>query len=1659
MANFNSDLSKVIGRTMYSKRERHQTLGGNTLSTIFDTNWSTVQNSAIFNNYGSGVEVGNFQIVFNDTSNTGKQYNNGDWIRNKSGDGGTYNISVNTYGHIISAIPNNNGIDYKIGDRFNVISGGGINGLVEISSIGENGSVTGLIIITPGVGYQSSSDIQLNDDFWSFDELVNDRVSQDTLAKNDDWKLKLDWRNLNSFALYGSLNELIRASFEDIVLKFPASLWMIPKNILTGLNYELQNPFNIDIFTDNTDSDDIRIFIPNYDKYEIIQTHWVECSNLCDNPTIYSQNVLSDCVTDISKVTPSYRYVYVKKPKYYDNPYNPNDPFINGFIGFINDPIYDDPLGGFTVKNNDIIVTSTENDLLNSLNAYYYPVKLLDSLEIETKLRNDSPDIARAYPCAICNCDPFEYGPGTGATATVTVANGEIQTIRVLNPGSNYDQNSTRVIIIDPTGNGATAVSDIDTNGSILSIRLITAGSGYTNPIVKIIDDINHREAFAYSIVDNGVISRIVLADGGSGFIRPSILIIDITGNGATTETVLDNNGTITNIFVRNGGSNYTEPEISIIETDLRNRATAIATANSGIASITLTNGGFGYINPVITLEKCNNINCYINVCVEEKILLSNIKIGDNLGGKILYFDTSKSLNYEMFEYTISSSNGASLRFVFHVGGGSMISLVSPELIDPNTGEGGFIRIYERVYGWQVSEVLFPNDFIINDIFNRWGNTPNPSGWTFDDAWYFKDICTNNTINDDHICLEIGQNKSCTYCDTVDDPSCVLGNGAIIRYELTDSIITNLTLTNGGSGYKGNCICVKITDNIVCSSHIFKIKYIYNDINGEPCDFIKTEVEIDDGTIFSDGSLTNPSISFHIRPKKEYIEYFFNNLNDFQRTLLNRYTIPIYTSKFNVPIPNEMGDYVGMWGEINYTWTNPDGWNLDINTNVYNDFINQLSNVSEYLDTNGGRCDNLYRMLVHESLKNLDWSFQRFEDDKLAEAHILGETKFKKMMRVYGRQYDEIKKYIHGIEIMNNLTYDESDNYPDAMLKINVEYFGWKSLSLENKKNIGYTTGQLYHGWSKDYNSHDLELEFYRRLLINSAHLAKWKGTKHGLEMMMNLFGIERNNWEILEYVYVATGTNFMSTDKNYMFTNYKPTTNVQDGYFYRVESGAVTYNGVTYYPGQGFYACPGGGIPTGGTFYMDEVENIAFLNEKSSSTLLGDVFYRTKLTQEDEPEYRNPDDLHDLCIERWFYGDWKVCPICGPYNPSTGIGGGVISSSGTGVSICERCNGTGQVRDFVGVPAFKGNTDILYYQQKGGWYQDTISTIGLANSLNDLFIINQSDLQEGMVYYVKYDEIIGSTNYWVLIDLNRWSSLNGWHPITSSEMDGFTFTGNVTKDTITVNINLMLEIRDQNDGNNPHTGGVEGYDDGISYLQHIGQKIKLCSGGEYICNYNPQRASVLNCQGLFKYVLDNSPECIWTEVQYSNLENIGFNISCELDTKKCWGVYTNDNDKLHIDNSYNIFEKHRKCIWCGTKFVYNDNSGEHICIEIGQNKECEYCDTEITRECDIKWESELNTRKVNYSIQNPEHYKVINVKNISLIYKIVDEPNHYEYNEHEFINYILPYIEDMIPSTAIIDLQIERKEDICPYMEVEIEDNCEIDITFNQSCYLNVII
>ena len=698
---------------------------------------------------------------------------------------------------------------------------------------------------------------------------------------------------------------------------------------------------------------------------------------------------------------------------------------------------------------------------------------------------------------------------------------------------------------------------------------------------------------------------------------------------------------------------------------------------------------------------------------------------------------------------------------------------------------------------------------------------------------------------------------------------------------------TSESLSSSGFTQSFINICgVDLLNNIIfrgVNGSIITLNYHYITING----ILTTDIQEITAVVSlkdSNGNIISSFNGLHIRPKILYINNFFNTLNDIEKTLLNRYSNPIYTSEFNIPEENENGIQNVL---TKFTWGNPDGWNLDITSTAYTQYIDALTTAASILDSYN--TDNLYRMLTHEAIKNLDLTSKISNNFDSVDDYVLGMSHMEKLIRIYGRELDEIKKYANGISFINTITYDGKLNLPDTLLKNAINYGGIYPTSIiytdnyiDNNRKI-ITTNVLYPGYNNGFNAIQAENIFYRRLFINLPYLMRCKGTKRSIEMIMNLFGVPRSLWDLKEYVYVAS----------------QP-------------------------------------------FSLSDVANISQLNATTSYTINGIEYNQAILTAsqiENINNIANTDDLHDLCIER--------------------------DDDGTGV------------------PAFKGNSPNLYYQQGGGWYRETVAYINLVTNITDLYNINKIILYPCITYYVINITNTNVSNYFILQDITNYRNINGWYNVPANKFNS-AIINYINDDNIQeqydISINALNSIIENKLGNNPHVGYGR-YDRGLDYIFHFGITDDFL---------NPSSA------GLFKYTIDNAPLCIQTSnlAQYNDLFKYKFTLNRYIDNKKSWSRL---NKALNIDSTYSI----------NSKTIL----GQRLINGVNTNVPYLSCNTSSITD------NNFNTRKVDDIIIN--NYKlVINTKNVDLV--ITEENNDFS---NELFNIIMPYIEQVIPSTVIFNV------------------------------------
>lgn len=272
-----------------------------------------------------------------------------------------------------------------------------------------------------------------------------------------------------------------------------------------------------------------------------------------------------------------------------------------------------------------------------------------------------------------------------------------------------------------------------------------------------------------------------------------------------------------------------------------------------------------------------------------------------------------------------------------------------------------------------------------------------------------------------------------------------------------------------------------------------------------------------DGTniILNLAANANVTDSFYIKPNKGKIDLFFNNLNDFQNTLLNVKTFPKYKTTILIPTDSEQG-VVNKYRE--FIWPTIDGYNLDVESVDYQLFLNDIIDSATFIDEN--YTDNIYRMLTHDVIKNMDYSYSITDNVDDLEDIEIGTTKIQKLLRLYGRNFDETKKYAENISFVNNITYDNKNNIPDKFLKTKLNISGWETNNLSNTFLKTDTTSiNLFPTISDSYSLNQVEKELQKRFILSSKQILRSKGTRKAIRNLFGLLGVDEDLYEIREYI------------------------------------------------------------------------------------------------------------------------------------------------------------------------------------------------------------------------------------------------------------------------------------------------------------------------------------------------------------------------------------------------------------------------------------------------------------------------------------------------------------------------------------------------------------
>jgi len=256
-------------------------------------------------------------------------------------------------------------------------------------------------------------------------------------------------------------------------------------------------------------------------------------------------------------------------------------------------------------------------------------------------------------------------------------------------------------------------------------------------------------------------------------------------------------------------------------------------------------------------------------------------------------------------------------------------------------------------------------------------------------------------------------------------------------------------------------------------------------------------------------SSSNSSTSYIIRPS----DFLYNlvlksNFDELEQYMLNTLSTPIYTMMLQVPQENDNGQFTLV--NTNLTFPLDGVWNIDIYSNNFTTYLNDLENISNYFDN--ARTNLISRFFVSDSLKEFDTFDRRIES----------------MLQIYGRSFDEVKKFIDSLAYMNSVNYTPKNDIPSQLLLNLGQTLGWQEnfqfLTDESLLDsiFGNNSDFKYPAYNRSQTPLELNYSFYRNLVINSFYLFKSKGTRRSIEFILRLFGAPDALIEFNEHIYLA---------------------------------------------------------------------------------------------------------------------------------------------------------------------------------------------------------------------------------------------------------------------------------------------------------------------------------------------------------------------------------------------------------------------------------------------------------------------------------------------------------------------------------------------------------
>lgn len=257
------------------------------------------------------------------------------------------------------------------------------------------------------------------------------------------------------------------------------------------------------------------------------------------------------------------------------------------------------------------------------------------------------------------------------------------------------------------------------------------------------------------------------------------------------------------------------------------------------------------------------------------------------------------------------------------------------------------------------------------------------------------------------------------------------------------------------------------------------------------------------------GGSTSARIDYHLKPNTIEFDDFRISLNEYEKHIVSsREGIKGFV--FNLKDPTLLDNGNIKYSSRNLLWNTSDGYNIDINTPAYRKFLENVLAIGNKYDQI--KTDLIARFLSPTSLKTYD---------------LTENKKIPKLLKIYGAEFDKLKQFIDSLVYINKITYDKKNNLPDQIVSNLARTMGWEYFQLIKEDEFVDNILNNVEGernLNNDLTPAEVDIEMWRRILLNTNYFWKSKGTRKVIKSIFTLIGIPEPFINITEYIYTVNG-------------------------------------------------------------------------------------------------------------------------------------------------------------------------------------------------------------------------------------------------------------------------------------------------------------------------------------------------------------------------------------------------------------------------------------------------------------------------------------------------------------------------------------------------------